>query len=265
MKLTRYVPWIAGGLALAAALVGVVPPGKTRGFDLDAFGRLPVLEGGRVKPIDTVARNSLLMIRSKQSLTYSGRTVGPDEWLLDVMFRPEVADRQPVFVIDDPEVLGLLGLKQSSERYYPFTALASHLDEIQRQAQAAHAIDAKQRTRFQSAIANLFERVYLYYRLKNTVQLEGTPGLAALIMARGAQGAAERSDALVQLGFFRPLPPPASEPGDNWRSIGAALKADGAESDVGLLGWARLAAAYAAQDEARFNAALADIGKVDAA
>jgi ABC-type transport system involved in cytochrome c biogenesis permease subunit len=265
VKISRFVPWIAAALAIAGALVGLMPQGKTRGFDLDGFARLPVLEGGRVKPIDSVARNALLMIRSKQSVPYAGRTVGADEWLLDAMFRPEIADKQPVFVIDDPEVLGLLGVQQSSQRYYPFTVLAPHLDEIQRQANVAHAVDAKQRTRFQGAIANLFERVYLYYRLKNTVQLEGTPGLGALVMARSASGAAERADALVQLGYFRPLPPPAADAGDNWRAVGTALKADGAESDVGLLAWARLGAAYAAQDEARFNAAVADVVKVNAA
>ena len=37
-------------------------------FDYDAFGRLPVQKDGRVKPIDTVARNALLVLRGKQSI-----------------------------------------------------------------------------------------------------------------------------------------------------------------------------------------------------
>src|SRR5204863_1334608 len=118
-----------------------------------------------------VARNSLLMIRSQQSFSHQGRTVSADEWLLDVMFRPEVAEAQPVFVINDPEVLGLIGVRQSANRYFAFTALSPHLQEIEQQANAAHDVDAKQRTRFQSAITNLFERIMLYYRLQNTVQV----------------------------------------------------------------------------------------------
>ena len=167
-KIAKVAPWIAGGLALAGALACLMPPGMVRGFDLDAFARLPVLEGGRVKPIDSVARNSLLVIRSQQSFRHGGRTIGPDEWLLDLMFRPLVADAQPVFVINDPDVLGLIGLRQTSDRYFPFTALAPYLDEIQRQAQAVHPIDSRQRTRFQAAIVNLFDRIYLYYRLKRS-------------------------------------------------------------------------------------------------
>jgi len=59
------------------------------GLDLDGFARLPILERGRVEPIDSLARNSLLMIRGGQSFQHLGRTVSADAWLLDVMFRPE--------------------------------------------------------------------------------------------------------------------------------------------------------------------------------
>ncbi|MFL5272251.1 MAG: cytochrome C assembly protein, partial [Anaeromyxobacteraceae bacterium] len=258
-KLLRYAPWIAGGLAVVGVALGALPPGNVRGFDVDAFGRLPVLEGGRVKPIDSVARNSLLMIRSQQSFRHDDRTVGADEWLLDVMFRPEVADSQPVFVINDPEVLGLLRVQQTSNRYFPFTTLAPHLDEIQKQAQAAHAIEAQQRTRFQSAIVNLFDRVYLYYRLKNTMQLDGTPGLAAELAARTGPGAAARHESLTQLAFFRPLTPRAGTTGDGWRSVGEVLSSGASDADATLAAWARVGAAYRAQDPATFNAALATV------
>src|SRR5512144_1924265 len=130
MKSVKIVPRTACGLAPAGALVALVPPGQPRGFDLNGFARLPVLEGGRVKPIDSVARNSLLMLRGQQSFRHGGYHVGADEWLLDLMFRPRVADAQPVFVINDPEVLGLIGIKQTSDRYFSFATLAPHLAEI---------------------------------------------------------------------------------------------------------------------------------------
>ena len=170
----------------------LVPPRPVRGFDVDAFGRLPVLEGGRVKPVDSVARNSLLVIRGAQSFQHEGRSVGPDEWLLDVLFRPDVADAQAIFQIDDPDVLGVLGLPQSSQRRYAFTTLAPHLEALERQATAAQKVDAKQRTRFQGAVVNLAERVYLYFRLKNTIQLERSPGLVDGAR-RGAVGRSRRS------------------------------------------------------------------------
>ncbi len=40
---------------------------------MQKFGRLPVLLNGRIKPLDTVARNSLLIIHGKQTLGAESR------------------------------------------------------------------------------------------------------------------------------------------------------------------------------------------------
>jgi ABC-type transport system involved in cytochrome c biogenesis permease subunit len=261
MKIARIAPWAAFGLALAASLLSVLPP-RPAPFDLDAFGRLPVLEGGRVKPVDSLARNSLLMIRGTQSFAYGGRNLTADAWLLDVMFRPEVADQQPIFVIDDPDVLALAGRRQSSERRFSFAALVPYVAEIERQAHAAQPIDSRSRTRFQSAVLTLFDRLYLYYRLRNTGQLDGTR-LAAEIEARSTPGAAERQRAAAQLAYFRPVPPPPGQPADAWRNVGEALRAGAAGSpDPYLPALARLGQAYAAADAAGFNQAAADLGAI---
>jgi ABC-type transport system involved in cytochrome c biogenesis permease subunit len=259
MNAARIAPWAAGGLALLAAVLPLVPP-RTGPFDLNAFGDLPVLEGGRVKPIDSVARNSLLMIRGQQSFAFEGRTVGAGEWLLDAMLRPEVADRQPIFVINDPDVLGMVGLRQTSERYFSFATLAPFIGQIERQAHAAQPIDARERTRFQSAVLNLFDRLYLYYRLRNTLQPDGGSSLAAEIAARGAPGSAARQETLVKLAEFRPIPPPPGHPAEGWTSVGEALRAGASGSvDPCLPVLARLGPSYASRDAAGFNAAAAEL------
>jgi ABC-type transport system involved in cytochrome c biogenesis permease subunit len=250
----KWLPWAVGGLAIAGALVAAAPPSKVRGFDLEAFASLPVLEGGRVKPIDSVARNSLLMIRSQQTFRFEGAKVGASEWLLDAMFRPDRANHQPVFYVNDPDVLGMLGLQQGSTRYYSFEQLLPRIGELQRQAMLAEQVDAKQRTRFQAAVVNLFNRVYLYHRLKNTVQLEGTP-LAAELAGRASAVAPQRHDALVQTSFFRPLPPPAGADENAWRTVGETLRAGTGGGP--LVGWAMVSAAWAAQDPSSFNTAVA--------
>ena len=40
---------------------------KNKEFDIDTFSLVPVLRGGRVKPLDSVARNILLVLRNKRS------------------------------------------------------------------------------------------------------------------------------------------------------------------------------------------------------
>jgi ABC-type transport system involved in cytochrome c biogenesis permease subunit len=258
MSPTRIAPWAAGGLALVAAAFSLVPP-STGAFDLNGFRRLPVLEGGRVKPIDSVARNSLLMIRGSQSFAFQGQTVSADAWLLDVLLRPELADQEPVFRIDDPDVLGLIGLRHTSDRYFSFAALSPYVDQIEREARTAQPIDARSRTRFQAAVLNLFERAYLYYRLRNTLQPDGSPGLAAEIAARRDPQAAAHQESLVKLADFRPVPPPAGQPPDAWKSTGEALRASG-EVDPYLQQLGRLSASFASGDAAGFNGAVAELG-----
>ena len=171
----KYLAWGAGALALLVALIFAMPGGKVRGFDAAGVGNLPILEGGRVKPLDSLARNSLLVIHGSQGFRFEGRGIGPDEWILDVMFRPQVADQQPIFIINDTEVQSLVNTqgKKLGRDNYSFADLSSHLEEIQKQAQTAQPIAPQKRTRFQSAIVNLFDRAYLYYKLRNTLQLGG--------------------------------------------------------------------------------------------
>jgi len=258
----KYLAWGAGALALLIALIFALPGGKVRGFDAAGFGNIPILDGGRVKPLDSLARNSLLVIHSRQGFRYKDRTIGPDEWILDVMFRPQEADQQPIFVIDDPDVIGLIGAQQKQNRnYFSFADLSSHLEEIQKQAQTAQPIAPQKRTRFQSAIVNLFDRAYLYYKLRNTLQLAGSPGLGWELQSINDAEASARHQDLMQLAAFRILPPLPGGPPDAWKNVGEGLRAMAAGQGVhpALVPLARLNVAYVANDAASFNQALADM------
>jgi ABC-type transport system involved in cytochrome c biogenesis permease subunit len=261
-NLSKLLAWGAGTLALLVALVFAMPGAKPRGFDVGGFGSLPIQEGGRIKPLDSLARNSLLMIHTRQGFRYEGRSIGPDEWILDVMFRPQVADQQPIFVIDDPDVLGLIQAKQTKNRnYFSFEDLAPHLDEVQKQAMNAQPKKAQNRSRYESAIVNLFDRVYLYYKLRNTLQLAGSPGLAWEIQSVTSADAALRHQDLIQFAHFRILPPLAGMPPEAWQSVGQALSAasKGGPLHPGLIPLARMNAAYVANNPAEFNSALEDM------
>jgi ABC-type transport system involved in cytochrome c biogenesis permease subunit len=265
MTFKKLLPWIVGLLAVIFTLAGGSAPTARQGFDTDTVLRLPVLEGGRVKPMDSVARNSLLMIRSKQSVRHEGNSIGPEAWVLDLMLRPETADEQAVFVIDDPDVLGLLGIPQSSNRYYSFHTLLPKLDELQKQAQAADAIPAQQRSRYQGAVATLFERVFLYHKLKNTIQLPESEGLVGELAHLQDPAAPEHHAALTQWAAFRVLAPLPGQKADAWMNVGEGLKAarEGKPQHPGLEPWARLAAAWKDGDAAAFNAAAVQLKSLD--
>src|SRR5689334_22299897 len=164
--------WIAGNW---------MPPKIARNdFNLAKFGKLPVLVGGRAKPLDTVARNSLLIIHGKQEIRLdNGRTLSAIQWLADVLFNAPAADQYPVFVVQNDEVLGLFGWEQTQRKYFSFSEFAPFLKQIEEQGDQADKLEAVQRSAFQSAILNLRNSLVLYQRLKNSIQLEGAQNLAA--------------------------------------------------------------------------------------
>ena len=177
----KFVPLIVL-VVMAGWIVGNWIPPKTPNneADLTKFGKIPVLVGGRVKPLDTVARNSLLIIHGKQELRMeNGRTLSGIQWLTDVLFNAPVADQYPVFVVQNDEVLGLFGWEQSQRKYFSFGEFSPFLKQIEEQGDQADKLEAVQRSAYQSAILNLRNGLVLYQRLKNSVQLEGTQNFVA--------------------------------------------------------------------------------------
>ena len=99
-------PWILWLVVGANDRVYVLAPLAQRdtrgGFEMQKFGRLPVLLNGRIKPLDTVARNSLLIIHGKQTLAREHGELTPIDWLAEVMLKPAEADRAEDFRHSQP-------------------------------------------------------------------------------------------------------------------------------------------------------------------
>lgn len=284
MKTRRMQAAVFLGALILAAWPGLMPAPKSD-YNLADFARLPVLEGGRVKPIDSFARSALMSIRGKQSVPVDGKSLPAVRWLLDSAFKPESSDTYPSFVVDDPEVLGLLGLEQGKTRYLPYWQIEPKRDEIQNQASAADKIESGRRSRFQTALLNLNSRVTLYERVKNTFMVsgEGDPAMelaafsALLPSAMRAFHAAKPTNAdvrtmkalsemlqrykfLEQAGAFKALPPQEGAPADAWANIGEALSnpMSAQNPHPGLASFALMGRAYRAGDAAAFNSALAE-------
>ncbi|MFL6520321.1 MAG: cytochrome c biogenesis protein [Chthoniobacterales bacterium] len=168
----RFFPWLV--LILAAGwVIGdlFLPRTAKDGPDLVTFGKIPVLVGGRMKPLDTIARNSLLIIHGKQTIEVAdGRYLTGIEWLADLLFKPAVADNYPLFVIQNSEVLGLFGWEQSDRKYFSFNELAPFGKQIDEQGEQSEKLESVQRSAYQTAILNLRNALILCQRLKNSLR-----------------------------------------------------------------------------------------------
>ncbi|MBP9127388.1 MAG: cytochrome c biogenesis protein CcsA [Elusimicrobia bacterium] len=249
------------------------------------WGDLPVLSGGRVKPLDSVARHSLLVLSGKQSVRMNGRPVGAAVWLKEMVFQPDVADTYPVFEIDDPDVLGSIGMASGRQRRYRFLDLQPHLSELQTQSERAGAVRPELRSRFQKALLRLWEQVLLYWRIQNTLRLTGPdsdlPGVTGSVheieayqtaLNERGEGTAARPVAdmnsvlsafqaryqtLADRAEFRVLP--AGAP-DRWASLGQGLLdgSDGSPLHPAIGFYARMGDACRSGDTAAFRQALFD-------
>jgi len=301
MKLfLKLAPWLCLAL-FVAEIAAVVAPKKDGEFHTREFARLPVLLGGRIQPFDTMARNALLQIRSTGEVPleevpawkfwHHAAKLKSTEWLLEVMTRPDDADKRPIFLIHHADLLSELklegkGVEKSGLRYYTFEQLSPVMKEIETQGQKASKVKAEEQSTFQKQVLKLANATMLYRRLKLTLQPEETedfPGMVAdytknLEAGRAAVLAREKgqpydTNALVSLALpvrqfemmdqaayafvVPPVDPAAGR--EHWLNTGAALietlQTGAVNPAVPLL--ARIAKAYGAKQAAEFNQAVA--------
>ncbi|MBL4699981.1 MAG: hypothetical protein JKX85_01875, partial [Phycisphaeraceae bacterium] len=140
----------------------------------NALGQIAVMQGGRLKPLDTVARSNMLMICGKQTVKVKDKSMHALEWLMDVMCRPEIADTYRVFLIHDPDIQTLLQLGEEDKRW-SFLELQPHLGKISEQANQARNVQSHQQNRYQRAVIQLYAHLTTYVRLKNSIAPEKSP------------------------------------------------------------------------------------------
>lgn len=129
--------------------------------DYDDFGRIAVLDQGRVKPLDTFARSLLLQFSGRSSFNGEPAVV----WLARVLFDPGRAGSFEVFLINNPQIPESLGLEVAEKRRYTFAQLEEKYAELQRLARAASAIDPKDRDIVEAELIRVHENVRMYSNL----------------------------------------------------------------------------------------------------
>jgi hypothetical protein len=172
------VPWIVCGIFVVYLAASALPVLSGNGFDVTAFGRLPVLANGRVQPFDSVARTTLLQIRGPVTPLIDGlkapparpAMIDPTVWLLEVLAKPDTADTRRIFPIKSRELLGKLQLAPGrGTNYYAFNDLGAKSSEIQKQHAQIPNTKASDRAQWQEELIALREKLMLYERLKNSL------------------------------------------------------------------------------------------------
>jgi ABC-type transport system involved in cytochrome c biogenesis permease subunit len=283
---------IVFGIAALVVLGGLRSSKIDSDFDLAAFAELPVQVGGRIKPLDSVARNTLLILSARQKVvTDEGLTLSPIEWFLDLTMRPELADTYPVFKIEFPDDLGLVGLAVQGQRYYSFNELLPFSEELRRLYGEINPAP-ELRSPYEKQIADINNGLMRYHRVMHSLHPIGgaerldrlvdeyqsylatiQPGMVEL----RKQQAGEEFDAALLKRFItfaddylklsttahlRVVPPPPPvDPLEDWKNIGLELLdvMKGKPLSPYVTSYASLTMAYRSADAEQFNREVSEL------
>lgn len=256
-----------GGYLLSKARPATDKAGEMRIHD---FGSLPLAEGGRIKPFDTLARNTLQYLSTRQEVV-----LGEDRddrlpainWMLDAITDQKQAREYPVFRIESLEVLDLLGLERrpGSFRYsYNEVLGGENFATLGEQLRLIAGIDKDERSLYQTKIAELGSKVGMYHNLANAF---GAPRLGTDPdrIQNELQRAMLKARDLQASGAARAVPP--VEVGGEWSTLYQAelnqlfARVKGEEGNVATEALSSALDAYAADDAPAFNSTVRDLKK----
>ncbi len=170
-KLAHWFPAL-----VALGVVAFISIVLLRGFDegdlsrampLEGIARIPVSAGGRTKPLDTFARNTLLRLSGRQTCEIDGGTHPAIEWILELWTNPKLAAERRVFRIDHPDVRSLLALSDATRTRFSWMEIAPKLEEVVRQAELASQIPRKKQDPFQRQISDLYGKLVEYAEVQS--------------------------------------------------------------------------------------------------
>ena len=286
----KLVPWIISVLLLGWAVSHMLPKRPASGFDVASFAKLPVLAGGRVMPLDTLARVSLAQmnhhgIDGTANNESSAQVATQSQWLLDVFMMPEHADIAKVFEVTNPDILDLFGWQKPGN--YSFNDLQPFFGQIEQQAGLAAQTDSEGRNAFQRGIIKLRDVLRLYVQLKNTIQAQDSPDFGKevqifqQIVGPGLQAVRDRDAGksydqqaferillftqryqnLAQAKYALAIPNPAGKTeNERWAPVSEALLASIGTGNISypVIAYGRMISSYRNGDVAGFNQTLAE-------
>ena len=132
--------------------------------DFSNFKRIPVLDSGRLKPLDTFARSLLTQFSGKDHYQKQEASV----WLASLFFNPDSTLNDKIFLINNPDIATALGITPQQDRRYTPSQIQKSYSLLSQLQQAAAKIDEKERSLAENEIMRIFDNINLYADLSRS-------------------------------------------------------------------------------------------------
>ncbi len=263
-----------------------VPKAKDTEADWVAIGRLPAMHEGRIKPLDTVARNILQSIgeplfgATPQPKDSSGMRRSGTTWLVSLMADEEWPADSPIFRVYSQEARDYFGLKKREGYLYSYNQLKDKAEELR-----ATLRNKEKLTPEEEKLAHILRKVQMFdivaysYKLpplpnendfQNTQEgLQRFSSQLRAVMEHARQLEASNPPALI--------PPPAPEEGQptgerKWQAFSPAIintyiaqrfSNNGAQVNPAILKFTELLDAVREHDPSKMNLAAKELAEYE--
>ncbi len=140
-----------------------MPAADSSSLDFKQWGLLAIQDGGRRKPVDTFARETLIKMTARSNYTdMQGRNWSANDFILSALLDTHNWKDEPMVLVSLGQVIEKLGLDKT-QRHFSFSQLAA-LPELNRLAAEAHALRKAEKPldRLQSEVMSVSERLALF-------------------------------------------------------------------------------------------------------
>src|SRR5438067_9624476 len=139
-----------------------MPAADSSSLDFSQWGLLAIQDGGRRKPVDTFARETLIKITGRSTYTSGAKTWQANDFILSMLLDTHDWKSEPMILVSLGELKERLGLP-NEQRRFSFTQLTA-LPELNALAGQAHALRKAEKplNRLQNEVMSVSERLALF-------------------------------------------------------------------------------------------------------
>ena len=134
--------------------------------DFSSLDVFPIQEEGRVKPLDTFAKNQLLRFYGKRS---TGTELSPIDWLFGIATDNENSTEIPVFNIRNSEVAHTIGLAWDSNHKYTISEVSNGIESQLDIFKGIYSKDEENLSLVEKQLAEIYMNVAMYKSLESSL------------------------------------------------------------------------------------------------
>src|SRR5438067_11305549 len=152
-----------------------MPAADSSSLDFNQWGLLAIQDGGRRKPVDTFARETLIKITGRSTYTSGAKTWQATDFILSMLLDTHDWKSEPMILVSLGELKQRLELPEQQRRF-SFTQLTA-LPELNALASQAHAARKAEKplTRLQSEVLSVTERLSLFAHVMDGIAFRLAP------------------------------------------------------------------------------------------